>query len=38
MEERVLEMQTKKKTLSMELLDPDSVAGLSADLVGELIG
>ena len=37
-EERVLEMQTKKKTLSMELLDPDSVAGLSADLVGELIG
>jgi SNF2 family DNA or RNA helicase len=37
-EERVLEMQTKKKTLSMELLDPDSVTGLSADLVGELIG
>jgi superfamily II DNA or RNA helicase len=37
-EERVLEMQAKKKTLSMELLDPDSVTGLSADLVGELIG
>lgn len=37
-EERVLEMQAKKKTLSMELLDPDSVTGLSAELVGELIG
>jgi superfamily II DNA or RNA helicase len=36
-EERVLEMQAKKKTLSMELLNPDSVAGLSAELVGELI-
>ena len=37
-EERVLEMQAKKKTLSMELLDSDSLTGLSAELVGELIG
>ncbi len=37
-EERVLEMQAKKKTLSMELFDSDSLIGLSAELVGELIG
>jgi SNF2 family DNA or RNA helicase len=37
-EERVLEMQAKKKTLSMELLDPDSFTELSTEIVGELIG
>jgi len=37
-EERVLEMQAKKKTLSMELLDPDFFTELSAEIVGELIG
>ena len=37
-EERVLEMQAKKKTLSMELLDPDSFTELSNEIVGELIG
>ena len=37
-EERVLEMQAKKKTLSMELFDSDSFKGLSAEVVGELIG
>jgi SNF2 family DNA or RNA helicase len=37
-EERVLEMQAKKKTLSMELLDPESITGLSAEIAGELIG
>ena len=37
-EERVLEMQAKKKTLSMELLDSDFLTGFTPELVGELIG
>ena len=37
-EERVLEMQAKKKTLSMELLDSDSLTGLSTEIASELIG
>ena len=37
-EERVLEMQAKKKMLSIELLDPESITGLSTEIVGELIG
>ena len=37
-EERVLEMQAKKKILSMELLDPEFITGLSTEIVGELIG
>jgi SNF2 family DNA or RNA helicase len=37
-EERVLEMQTKKKILGMELFDSDSLIGLNAEAVGELIG
>ena len=37
-EERVLEMQAKKKTLSMELFDSDSLTGFTPELVGELIG
>ena len=37
-EERVLEMQAKKKLLSMELLDPESITGLSTEIFGELIG
>ena len=37
-EERVVEMQAKKKMLSMELLDPDSISKLSAEDMSELIG
>ena len=37
-EERVLAMQAKKKILSMELLDPESIIGLSTEIAGELIG
>jgi len=37
-EQRVLEMQAKKKTLSMELLDPDSATGLGLEDARELIG
>ena len=36
-EERVLEMQAKKKILSMELLNPESITGLSTEIIGELI-
>jgi hypothetical protein len=31
-------MQAKKKILSMELLDPESIIGLSTEIAGELIG
>jgi SNF2 family DNA or RNA helicase len=37
-EQKVLEMQAKKKILSLELLDPENMASLSAEDVGELIG
>jgi len=37
-EERVLEMQAKKKTLSMELLDPEFITGISTEIASELIG
>jgi SNF2 family DNA or RNA helicase len=37
-EDRVLEMQAKKKTLSMELLDPESVTGLTIEDASQLIG
>lgn len=37
-EDRVLEMQAKKKTLGMELLDPESLAGLTLEDAGQLIG
>ena len=37
-EQRVLEMQAKKRILSTELLEPDSVAGLSAQDAKDLIG
>jgi len=37
-EDRVLEMQAKKKTLSMELLDPESVSGLNLEDAIQLIG
>jgi SNF2 family DNA or RNA helicase len=37
-EQRVLEMQAKKRILSTELLEPDSVAGLSAEDAQDLIG
>lgn len=37
-EERVLEMQAKKKTLSMELLNPESITGISTEIASELIG
>lgn len=37
-EQRVLEMQAKKRILSAELLEPDSVAGLSAQDAHDLIG
>jgi hypothetical protein len=31
-------MQAKKKILSLELFDPENMASLSAEDVGELIG
>ena len=37
-EQRVLEMQAQKRMLSTELLEPDSVAGLSAQDAHDLIG
>jgi len=37
-EQKVLEMQAKKKILSLELLDPENMASLSTEDVGELIG
>ncbi len=37
-EQRVLEMQAKKRILSTELLEPDSVAGLSVQDAQDLIG
>jgi SNF2 family DNA or RNA helicase len=37
-EQKVLEMQAKKKILSLELLDPQNMASLTAEDVGELIG
>lgn len=37
-EQRVLEMQAKKRILSTELLEPESVAGLSAQDAQDLIG
>jgi SNF2 family DNA or RNA helicase len=37
-EQRVLEMQAKKRILSTELLEPDSVVGLSAQDAQDLIG